>query len=247
VFGLLQLLAYGPLLLWAGPGWRRTIPAAGRLTALFFLLPFGVLAWLSAGGSSLPHWTAPAWAALVPFAGLGLARALQQGRRWLLTTVASLQAVALALLLSAMATGLAPWPDNEPAQTQADNPFADLHGWDMAGERARLLAQSHGLSALAVQHWTLASRLGWYARPLSVQVLDHRVDQFDLWTAPLAAEGKALLVDWSLMPFALPVGPEGFEECSLLGSMPVRRWGVLLSEFRFYDCRGWQGNNGLHT
>ena len=246
-FSLLQLLAYGPLLLWAGPGWRRANSSAGRLTALFFVLPFAVLAWLSAGGSSLPHWTAPAWAALVPFAGLGLARALQQGQRWLLTTVASLQAMALVLLLSAMATGLPPWPDSEPGQAQAANPFADLHGWDRAGERARLLAQSHGLSALAVQNWTLASRLGWYGRPLSVQVLDHRVDQFDLWTAPLAAGGNALLVDWSLMPFAPPVGPEGFEACQLLDSMPVRRWGTLLSEFRFYDCRGWQGNNGVQT
>jgi hypothetical protein len=246
-FGLLQLLAYGPLLLWAGPGWRRANSDHGRLTVLFFVLPFSVLALLSAGGSSLPHWTAPAWAALVPFAGLGLARALQQGRRWLLSTVASLQAVALTLLLSAMAAGLAPWPDNEPGEAQAANPFADLHGWDMAGERARLLASAHGLSASAVQHWTLASRLGWYARPLPVQVLDHRVDQFDLWTAPLAAGGKALLVDWSLMPFALPVGPEGFEECQLLDSMPVHRWGALLSEFRFYDCRGWQGNNGVQA
>ena len=246
-FGLLQLLAYGPLLLWAGPGWRRANSDHGRLTVLFFVLPFSVLALLSAGGSSLPHWTAPAWAALLPFAGLGLARALQQGRRWLLSTVASLQAVALTLLLGAMAAGLAPWPDNEPGEAQAANPFADLHGWDMAGERARLLASAHGLSALAVQHWTLASRLGWYARPLPVQVLDHRVDQFDLWTAPLTAGGKALLVDWSLMPFALPVGPEGFEECQLLDSMPVRRWGALLSEFRFYDCRGWQGNNGVQA
>ena len=246
-FGLLQLLAYGPLLLWAVPGWRQATSGAGRLTALFFVLPFGVLAWLSAGGSSLPHWTAPAWAALVPFAGLGLACALQQGRRWLLTTVTSLQAVALTLLLSAMATGLAPWPNSEPGQTQAANPFADLHGWDLASERARLLAPAHGLNALAVQHWTLASRLGWYARPLSVQVLDHRVDQFDLWTAPLAAGGNALLVDWSLMPFALPVGPAGFDNCQLLDSMPVRRWGTLLSEFRFYDCRGWQGGSGEQT
>ncbi len=243
-FGLLQLLAYGPLLLWAGPGWRRANSGAGRLTALFFLLPFAVLAWLSAGGSSLPHWTAPAWAALVPFAGVGLARALLQGRRWLLATVASLQAVALALLLSAMATGLAPWAGDESGQAQAANPFADLHGWDLAGERARLLAPAHGLSELAVQHWTLASRLGWYARPLPVQVLDHRVDQFDLWTAPLAAGGNALLVDWSLMPFALPVGPEGFADCRLLDSLPVRHRGTLLSEFRFYDCRGWQGKSG---
>jgi 4-amino-4-deoxy-L-arabinose transferase-like glycosyltransferase len=244
VFALLQLLAYGPLLLWAAPGWRQARHGAARMRLLFFAVPFAVLAWLSTGGSSLPHWTAPAWAALAPLAGIGLARAFRQGRRWLMVTTASLQAVALALLLAAMATGLQPWAEHSADEAPPANPFADLHGWDLAAERARALAQAQGLDTLAVQHWTLASRLAWYGRPLPVQVLDHRVDQFDLWAAPLAAGGNALLLDWSLMPFALPVGPEGFADCRLLDNLPIRRLGGLLSVFRFYECRDWQGTSG---
>ena len=244
VFALLQLLAYGPLLLWAAPGWRQARHGAARMSLLFFAVPFAVLAWLSTGGSSLPHWTAPAWAALATLAGIGLARAFRQGRRWLMVTTASLQAVALALLLAAMATGLQPWAEHSADEAPPANPFADLHGWDLAAERARALAQAQGLDTLAVQHWTLASRLAWYGRPLPVQVLDHRVDQFDLWAAPLAAGGNALLLDWSLMPFALPVGPEGFADCRLLDNLPIRRLGGLLSVFRFYECRDWQGTSG---
>jgi 4-amino-4-deoxy-L-arabinose transferase-like glycosyltransferase len=247
VFALLQLLAYGPLLLWAAPGWRQTRPGAKRLSLLFFAVPFGVLAWLSAGGSSLPHWTAPAWATLTPLAGIGLARAFREGRHWLMVTAASLQAVALALLLTAMATGLPPWAERTADDAPPANPFADLHGWDHAATRARALAQAQRLDTLAVQHWTLASRIAWYSRPLPVQVLDHRVDQFDLWAAPLAAGGNALLLDWSLMPFALPVGPDGFADCQLLDTVQVRRLGSLLSEFRLYDCRDWQGAGGEHT
>ncbi|MEI6759877.1 MAG: glycosyltransferase family 39 protein [Betaproteobacteria bacterium] len=243
-FGLLQLLAYGPLLLWAGSGWRSTQHDARRRVALFFVLPFGVLAFLSGGGSSLPHWTAPAWAALVPFAGLGLARSIHVGRRWLAAATAALQTAALALLLLAMTTGLPPWADRSAEPAPTENPFADLHGWDQAANHARALAQAQGLGALAVQHWTLASRLAWYGRPLPVQVLDHRVDQFDLWTVPLAQGGDALLLDWSLMPFALPVGSEGFAQCQQVDSLQVRRLGALLSEFHFYDCRNWQGKVG---
>lgn len=162
-------------------------------------------------------------------------------------TAASLQAVALALLLVAMTTGLQPWATPRADEVPSANPFADLHGWDLAAERARALAQAQGLDTLAVQHWTLASRLAWYGRPLPVQVLDHRVDQFDHWAVPLSSGGAALLMDWSHMPFALPVGPDGFASCQLLDTLPVRRLGARLSEFRFYDCQNWQGSAGEHT
>jgi hypothetical protein len=68
-FALLQLLAFGPLLLWGLSGHSKQ----GALR-LFFALPWLVLAYLAGGGSSLPHWTAPAWVALAPFAGVALAR-----------------------------------------------------------------------------------------------------------------------------------------------------------------------------
>ena len=68
-FALVQMLAFGPLLLWGLSGHSKH----GALR-LFFALPWLVLAYLAGGGSSLPHWTAPAWVALAPFAGVALAR-----------------------------------------------------------------------------------------------------------------------------------------------------------------------------
>jgi hypothetical protein len=87
----------------------------------------------------------------------------------------------------------------------------------------------------------LASRLGWYARPLPVHVLDDRFDQFTLWAGPLPKEGKTLLVDWSQMPYTVPLGAHGFADCTLLERQPVNRWGLHIAEFGFYSCAGWSG------
>lgn len=71
-FLVVQWLAYGPLLLWGAAGWWVLRGTVARVLPVFFVLPFVVLAGLSGGGSSLPHWTAPAWVAMAPFAGVGL-------------------------------------------------------------------------------------------------------------------------------------------------------------------------------
>jgi 4-amino-4-deoxy-L-arabinose transferase-like glycosyltransferase len=240
-FALTQLLAYGPLL-WLGYlGWRAC-PSALRWMGSFFALPMLVLAYLSGGGSSLPHWTAPSWVALAPFAGWGAAQLWARGRRRMLTALVALQALACMALLGLMLS--AGWPvvaGSTAAVAQTPNPFADLHGWEAAGERARQLAAQRGLGSVAVQNWTLASRLGWYARPLPVHVLEDRFDQFDLWAGDLPQGGDSLLVDWSYMAYELPLAPHGFASCTLLDTLALHHWGQPMSSFRFYDCRGWTG------
>ncbi len=255
-FLVVQLLAYGPLLLWGASGGWALRCAAVRLLPVFFVLPFAVLAGLSGGGSSLPHWTAPAWVALAPLAGVGLAEFLQRSasawRAWTVAALAGAQLVMGLGLMALMAGGGAPWlapaaAGNSPAQVvpERPNPFADLHGWEQAGTRALVLAQQQGLPSVAVQNWTLASRIGWYARPLPVHVLEDRFDQFDLWAGALPQGGSTLLVDWSQMaytpPLATPPTPHGFASCTLLDALPAVRWGTTLSMFRFYDCRQWRG------
>jgi hypothetical protein len=242
-FTLVQLLAYGPLLCWGALA--RTRWGALRW---FFVLPFAVLAWLSGGGSSLPHWTAPAWASLAPFAGVALADAWGQGlegrplRRGLIGTLVALQALACAgllwLMLSAGAPVLPRTADDAPVGA---NPFVDLYGWQEAGEQARVLAAQQGLGSLSVQHWTLASRLGWYARPVPVHDLEDRFDQFTLWAGPLPAGADTLLVDWSAMAYAVPLGANGFQDCALLATHVATHWGMPVSSFRFYACHGWSG------
>lgn len=252
-FLVLQVLAYGPLLLWGAVGAKALHGSAARWLPVFFALPFMVLAVLSGGGSSLPHWTAPAWVALAPLAGVGLQVFLQRStaawRRGLLGVLATLQLGMGLGLMGLMAGGGAPW-FSPATSASADaperpNPFADLHGWQEAGARALVLARQQGLQSVAVQNWTLASRIGWYARPLPVHVLEDRFDQFDLWAGDLPQGGNTLLVDWSQWPYEVPLAsassPSGFASCSLLDTLPAVHWGTTLSRFRFYDCRQWTG------
>lgn len=242
-FVLVQLLAYGPLLWWGA--WARTRLGVMRW---FFVLPFGVLAYLSGGGSSLPHWTAPAWVALAPFAGVALAAQWRAGagarlRRAVIAGWVALQALACAGLGGLMLSGGAPLlPRSLDDAPVGANPFVDLYGWQAAGARARSLAAEHGLASAAVQNWTLASRLGWYAQPLPVHVLEDRFDQFDIWAGDLAVGGDTLLVDWSAMAYTVPLGDYGFRDCALLDTQDATHWGAPLARFRFYACHGWSGS-----
>ena len=254
-FFVIQLLAYGPLLLWGVSGGWALRGTAERVLPVFFVLPFAVLAVLSGGGSSLPHWTAPAWVALAPLAGLGLVGFLQRNasmwRKGSITALAVVQLVLGLGLMGLMVGGGAPWltPGSSDISVQSapekPNPFADLHGWEQAGARALALARQHGLQSVSVQNWTLASRIGWYARPLPVHVLEDRFDQFDLWAGDLPQGGSTLLVDWSQMAYEVPLAilptPHGFANCTLLETLPALHWSATLSTFRFYDCRQWIG------
>ena len=242
-FLLVQMLAFGPLLMWGTLG-LGAVTKPQRVVLGFFVIPFAVLAYLSGGGSSLPHWTAPAWVALAPFAGIGLARTWASGKRFTVQALVLLQALACVALPAIMVSAGMPFMEGKTASLEssdAPNPFADLHGWDAAGARAQALAQQQGLDAVAVQNWTLASRVGWYARPLKVHVLEDRFDQFDLWAGKLPVGGSALLVDWSQLSYETPIGAHGFTQCSKLDHLEVQRFGYAVSSFDFYACSGWSG------
>jgi 4-amino-4-deoxy-L-arabinose transferase-like glycosyltransferase len=244
-FALVQCVAYGPLPLWGFAGLGR-VAKLQRSILLFFAIPIAILLALSGGGTGLPHWTAPAWVALAPFAGVALARSWQSAHsRWLITALVAMQALTCAGLLALMVSGGMPFMAGRAASAQdtnPPNPFADLHGWDKAGARALALANASGLDSASVQNWTLASRIGWYARPLPVHVLEDRFDQFDLWAGKLPVGGNTLLVDWSQQPYVTPLGAHGFQTCRLLDHLDIHRWGYPLAVFDFYDCRGWSGD-----
>jgi hypothetical protein len=211
----------------------------------FFVLPFGVLAVLAGGGTSLPHWTAPAWIALAPFAGVALAHSVRQGQRTVVMALAWIQGALSICVLALMVSGGVPFVTGTAGSgnaTDPSNPFADVHGWDAAGRRARELSAQQGLHSVAVQNWTLASRLAWYARPLPIHVLEDRFDQFDLWAGDLPQGGDTLLVDWSQLAYEVPLGGRGFADCKLLESQEVRRFGVAIASFSFYACYNWSSD-----
>lgn len=243
-FLLIQCVVYGVLFFWGFKGLSILSKGEWMLSA-FFAIPFGILTYLSGGGSSLPHWTAPAWTALIPFAGIGLARSIQQGYTRLIATFATLQVGFTLTLITLLFTGGQPLMTNtygEGNATAPSNPFADVYGWDKAGKRARILAAQHYLPRIAVQNWTLASRMDWYARPLPVHVLAEGVNQFSLWSGSLPVGSNVLLVQWSQLAQA-DAGDAGdagdaipFSDCELLDTETITRFDKPISEFYFYAC-----------
>ena len=241
-FLVVQLVAFGPLLLWGWVGWPGD---HSRYLRWFFVLPFGVFAALAGGGTSLPHWTAPAWIALAPFAGVALAQSGRLGQRKMVLVMAWTQGAISVVVLGLMVSAGVPFVQGTSGSgnaTDPSNPFADVHGWDGAGARARDLATQNGLKSVAVQNWTLASRLAWYARPMPIHVLEDRFDQFDLWAGDLPQGGDTLLVDWSQLAYEVPLGAHGFADCRLLETQVVRRFGVAIATFSFHACHNWSGD-----
>lgn len=263
VFVMVQLLGYGLLLVAGTLAARRVAsPAAGRLSPLLFCLCFGLpplflMVYLSGRGSTLPHWSVTAWLALLPGAAAGCVQlwgAVQSGaglgtprRRWLaglgIFQAASCIGLIGLMLTSGFQNERGDETSSRPGQQIAGasfNPFTDLYGWDAAALRGRALADQHGSPTLAVMNWTLASRIAWYAnRP--TRVVQRHLDQFGLWWGVLQPADNALVVDWSQMSFALPVGPAEFERCDLLEQLPVRRLGRQVAHFTFQLCHNWQG------
>ncbi len=250
VFLLAQSLLY-PLLIWGVFGLRHKVlggleldPSQAWLLA-FFALPFTVLTGVSGGGASLTHWTAPAWVALAPFAGLGLAALWAGGQRRLIWLLGGLQALFTVGLYALMLLAGPPWLSSEAPgspEPERSNPFADFYGWHDAGLYAQQLAGEHRIPRLAVQHRSLASRLAWYARPLPVHVLaPDETDPFSLWNGPLPPGASAVLLDWSQLAYQLPVGEGMFERCEPAQSLTVQHAGRAVSRFRLHLCHGWGG------
>jgi 4-amino-4-deoxy-L-arabinose transferase-like glycosyltransferase len=243
----IQLVAYGPLLfLGAALATRQIIHTRQWLYAsllLFFFIPFLVTGLMSGGGGSLPHWTAPAWLAMTPFAAISLAQRWASGRRALILAFIRAQAVICLIAFTALFfVGIPGLSAEHPLARK--NPLADLWGWDQAGLKARELALTNDLPSLSVKNWTLGSRLAWYARPLPVHVLDSRFDQFDLWFGNIPHGSDSLFVNWSQVKFDLPTKPGEFEGCRLIGTFEAKRFERHISRFDFYHCRHWGATPG---
>ena len=258
VYLVVQVLGFGVLILAGVLAARRDLPsmlrqASTRISPLGFVACFGLpplllYAVLSGRGSTLPHWSTPAWIALIPVAAAGVLR-LWQGRRLLVKALVGFQAViCVAMVVLLLAGGIGretePQASSLPGQMRDRapvNPVADLYGWEAAAQRAQALAQANRLGTLAVMNWSLASRIAWYARPSPVKVINRHRDQFDLWFGTMTPGESVLLIDWSPMTFAPPVAPNRFEHCELLEQMPARHAGRQIAHFNFLHCRNWQG------
>ena len=216
-----------------------------RAMGLAFALPLLVVfAVLSGRGSSLPHWTACAWVALVPLAAAG-ARAMHR------RVVAALVLWQGALLVAILGLVLTGGPGTESGAAAVSgagvripgtrpNPVTDVIGWEQAALHGAGLAEQRGARGLVVMNWSLASRLAWYARPVPVFVAPEHNDQFRLWFGSLQPGDSAVVVDWSSMPLRVPLGADGFSSCRPISQLPTVLDGRQLAHFNYLYCEGWR-------
>jgi len=243
LYVVVVIVAFGLIAPWA---LRHVAPR-------FFVASFGLpgvllMFYLSGRGSTLPHWIAPFFVALLPMVAVGTVELIAKHPRTV-RCVLALQSLICLVMFTLMLTGGLQTENEKQSQTTPGvgvdgapkNPFADLHGWSQAAEHGVRWAKEKNVSTLAVTNWTLASRIAWYARPVPVKVVNAHGDQFDMWFGRFATHEDAIWIDWSLMSFAPPVGATQFARCEVLENLPVLVGARQIAHFNLSHCQDWQG------
>ncbi len=225
---LSQLLSYSPMV-WVGAWWlvlgvwsyRHKDSFQWRLMLILFSLP-GLLIFTIASGKepSLPHWLLFFYVLALPWLANALLSAGKVVRVLTLLNAGYGAVILLSLSLLVMMPQVGALFQPNPAQ--------DIFGWKRAGQEASDLLQPN--EQLLIPNWVSASRIAWYARPAPVIVLDHRIDQFDLWfgSAEKGVSGVLLLSP----DHASEKWVSQFEQC---------QWVMKTEEgFQFYRCEKWQ-------
>jgi len=238
-----QAFAYSPAVYFFGlialvAGFRQW-RERGTQVVLLLVIPI-LLLFLSASGreESLPHWTAVAWAGLLPLMARWLINHWDRRAVRFLLFGSAVYSIVLVLLFHFLL-----WFPSLPLPGKR-HPLYPVVGWPEAAQRAAALRteleKSEPGAVLLVPNWSLASRLAWYARPLPVQVTDERFDQFDLWfgTPRAGTDGIVVVPDYLHRNTGRMV--ERFESCREAEPMPVA-WGErVVVTFRFYICRNYR-------
>lgn len=200
--------------------------------------------WNSGYFMTMPHWISLGWLALTPLAAHWIVGSWH-ARRWVRISVLGAMVYSVLIVGATFTQLISPWmpfPDNDKYYLR------DLYGWKQAALRAdqlRLdLAKSEGSPPLIfTEEWTQASRLAWYAKPTTVQVLDtgnNQTKRFDYWFGTPQEGARGILVIWpGKLAVPEPIGRGWFAECSLLERMPTNINGRLASTFSFYACKNY--------
>ncbi len=155
------------------------------LSALFGFVLFLFFTYSSLYKTALPHWSALFYMLFIPI-GSYYMFSLSRGYKKYLKVGIAFGLIVSTLIYLEVTTKIIPIPDEQSLQI-------DIYGFTNILKEAN--AQVKGDEALAVTHWTLASRAIFYNReyPSEVYLIDNREDQFDIWQkdSPI---GKDLIV-----------------------------------------------------
>lgn len=233
-----QLGVYSPLLFLIGwwlavSSWFNNNPT--RLLAIFALPTLILFALGSGYEMSLPHWTQLAWLFLAPAVVIWVwQRWASCAIRWLTYASSGLTLIASLALNSHLFTPWLPFDNNQDMTRE-------LQGWPEVVERAQFYQAQTPNTVLAVNNWSQASRVAWYAKPQPIYITDNRFDQFDLWFGNPPKHSDAIMIVPQYEAQQPSVGGVGeFSSCLLLETLPIKQYGRTLITYRIFTCQDYR-------
>ncbi|MFZ3229801.1 MAG: glycosyltransferase family 39 protein [Pseudobdellovibrio sp.] len=156
-----------------------------RFDFYLFLTPLIFFSFFALFENFLPHWVAPFFVLALPW-GLAESYSSHLGlTKWLKSSMTA-AIILFVIIHSELAFQFLPFSASKDL-------YRDIQGWQNFTERS-LLKSNY---PLAVTNWTFGSRVKLYseiAGQNSLTVLDHRIDQFDLWSEDFPVPANYLIL-----------------------------------------------------
>jgi len=207
-----------------------------RLVFVMAALHLGLVAWSSGNGELLPHWGALGWLLMAPLAANKLLQLWREKGKFTKISLSALGGLSV-LLWGLLFVLLAFKP--VASIKGSEGAFQDLMGWQEAADRAVELAAQHDTEYLWVDNWSYTSRVAWYSRNsgTTIQVVDGKPNQFDLWNGEPEATTTAIMVTPVKHKKDKPkeIELEG-SQCEWLENLDHKYDGVRINLFNFYLC-----------
>lgn len=174
-----QFIAYSPLLSpIAFYGLYRSLRSKDEtlfLSGLFGLTLILFFSYAALYKTALPHWSALFYLLFIP---LGSMLLWQKSRAWknYVNAAIGISIFITLLLYAELALKFIPQPDYHSLHR-------DIYGFERVMQEANALVSDTDKEAIAVTHWSIASRTLFYNSGYSsdVYLIDTRYDQFDIW------------------------------------------------------------------
>ncbi|MBI4768114.1 MAG: glycosyltransferase family 39 protein [Deltaproteobacteria bacterium] len=186
----------------------------------------------------LPHWTGLFYLLFIPLGTYEIIKAKARWKKVFLHIAIAFNLIVLLLAYAELAGKFFTFPDYQ-------SPFRDIYGYPEICQQADTLVRkdkSEKAKALAVTHWTMASRIMVYSIPYRHElfVIDKRRDQFDEWQKkdPIGYDLLFLvnhLENVDISSYAL------CRQVELAGVQDLRLNGAKVDTVKFVWCRDYQG------
>jgi len=209
-----------------------------------FALPVLILFGFNGGYEhSLLHWTAVAWALLIPVVAIQLYNAWN--KLWIraITYLSIVYSVVMVLILNTLLVfNWLPFEENK-------HPLNDIYGWQQVATRAKQLHSemitNDANAKIFIGNWSVFSRLAWYARPAPVLITDARLGQSDLWYGtPQLGDSGILVIPPKYKDSTIVNGKAKFDACEFIETVNSKIHNKTAASYSLYRCYGYKENLG---